>query len=70
LAYQSLFEVITRKGAERTPALDAFLDDLQATHGAAAAGPAEPKATRRAAAGRATPISRASAGSLRRSAAS
>jgi DNA-binding transcriptional LysR family regulator len=69
LAYQSLFEVITRKGAERTPALDAFLEDLQATHGAAAAGSSEWKATRRNAGGRATSISRASAGSSRRSAA-
>ncbi|MGH6930629.1 MAG: LysR family transcriptional regulator [Dongiaceae bacterium] len=70
LAYQSLFEVITRKGAERTPALDAFLEDLQATHGtAAAAEPADSKAARRAAGRRARSINRASAESLRRSAA-
>jgi DNA-binding transcriptional LysR family regulator len=36
LAYESLFELITRKGVERTPALQAFLEDLQAAHAAAA----------------------------------
>src|SRR5215468_11567166 len=33
LAYESLFELITRKGVERTPALQAFIEDLQALHG-------------------------------------
>ena len=66
LAYQSLFEVITRKGVERTPALDAFLDDLRAAH-AAAGAPAAPTMGRRRAKRTVRPISRASAGSSRRS---
>jgi hypothetical protein len=47
LAYESLFELITRKGVERTPALQAFLEDLQAAHGAVAARPANAAAPRR-----------------------
>jgi DNA-binding transcriptional LysR family regulator len=45
LAYHSRFEVITRKGAERTPALDAFLEDLCAAH--ASVAPAAKSAARR-----------------------
>jgi DNA-binding transcriptional LysR family regulator len=76
LAYESLFEVITRKGAERTLALAAFLDDLRAAHGRSApagtggdARPAPPRrgSRRRGIAGE--PVSRASAASSRRSAA-
>jgi DNA-binding transcriptional LysR family regulator len=69
LAYQSLFEVITRKGAERTPALDAFLEDLQATHGAPRPATPEPIPGSRTAGRRGRSINRASAGSSRRSAA-
>ena len=47
LAYESLFESITRKGVERTPALQAFLEDLQAAHGTVAARPAIADAPRR-----------------------
>jgi DNA-binding transcriptional LysR family regulator len=47
LAYQSLFESITRKGVERTPALQVFLEDLKAAHGAVAARPANADAPRR-----------------------
>ncbi len=65
LAYQSLFEVITRKGVERVPALHAFLEDLQAAHGTIAPGAttagAPPKRRPRKAAARA--LSRASAAS-------
>jgi hypothetical protein len=61
LAYESLFEMITRKGVERTPALQAFLDDLQAAHGAVAARPEAPRRRPRKSADRA--LSRASAAS-------
>jgi hypothetical protein len=47
LAYESLFELITRKGVERTPALQAFIEDLQAVHAVAAARPATDEAPRR-----------------------
>jgi DNA-binding transcriptional LysR family regulator len=47
LAYESLFELITRKGVERTSALQAFIEDLQAAHGAIAARPALAEARRR-----------------------
>jgi DNA-binding transcriptional LysR family regulator len=47
LAYESLFEVITRKGVEQTPALQAFVAELQAAHGAVAARPATADARRR-----------------------
>jgi DNA-binding transcriptional LysR family regulator len=65
LAYQSLFEVITRKGAERTPALDAFLEDLRAAH----ADDADRGAVRQAPSRRAKPLIQASVESSRRSAA-
>src|SRR5262245_30207555 len=59
LAYESLFELITRKGVERTPALQAFLEDLQAAHGAAAARAEAPRRRPRKPAARA--LSRAAA---------
>jgi DNA-binding transcriptional LysR family regulator len=49
LAYESLFELITRKGVERTPALQAFLEDLQAVHPATAAAPRRQRPRRSAA---------------------
>jgi hypothetical protein len=61
LAYESLFEVITRKGVERTPALQAFVEDLQAAHGAVATRPATADAPRRRP--RKAVLSRASAAS-------
>jgi hypothetical protein len=61
LAYESLFELITRKGVERTPALQAFLEELQAAHGAAAARAEAPRRRPRKPAARA--LSRASAAS-------
>ncbi len=69
LAYQSLFEVITRKGAERMPALDAFLEDLRAAHAADNLGatPPDTKAMRRTKRRDSNAISRASAESWRRS---
>lgn len=62
VAYQSLFEVITRKGAEQTAAMQALRDDLRAVHRTGAA-----RSTRRSE--RAAALSPASAGSSRRSAA-
>jgi len=62
LAYESLFELITRKGVERTPALEAFLEDLQAAH-AAAAPPAAAAARRRPPRSAARALSRAAAAS-------
>jgi hypothetical protein len=47
LAYESLFESITRRGVERTPALEVFLEDLQAAHGPVAAHPTSADAPRR-----------------------
>ncbi|HTO83159.1 MAG TPA: LysR family transcriptional regulator [Methylomirabilota bacterium] len=75
LAYESLFEVITRKGAERTLALQAFLDDLRTAHGRPPAlrreAGAAPRERRRRRAGSGSgAASRASAASSRRSAAS
>jgi DNA-binding transcriptional LysR family regulator len=62
LAYESLFELITRKGVERTPALQAFLEDLRAAHGAVAArAEAPPRRRPRKPAARA--LSRAAAAS-------
>ncbi|HET6223269.1 MAG TPA: LysR family transcriptional regulator [Dongiaceae bacterium] len=62
LCYQSLFEVITRKGAHPTPAASAFLDDLRAAHrGLVAAAPLP--AARRSRRRRTDALSRASAAS-------
>lgn len=63
VAYQSLFEMITRKGAEQTAALQVLRDDLRAVHRASAA-----RLARRPE--RAPTVSPASAASSRRSAAS
>lgn len=59
VAYQSQFEMITRKGAERTAALQVLRDDLLAAHRGGAARRVE----------RPAEVSPASAGSSRRSAA-
>jgi DNA-binding transcriptional LysR family regulator len=62
LCYQSLFEVITRKGAHPTPAASAFLDDLRAAHrGLVAVAPLP--AARRSRRRRTDALSRASAAS-------
>jgi DNA-binding transcriptional LysR family regulator len=63
LAYQSLFEVITRKGGDLTPALQAFLEDLKAVHcdsGTKMTGPHRAGRSRKQVA---PPLSRASAAS-------
>jgi LysR family transcriptional regulator, transcriptional activator for bauABCD operon len=64
LCYQSLFEVVTRKGAHPTPAASAFLDDLRVVHrGLVAPDLQPPTAARRSRRRRDAALNRVSAAS-------